>query len=153
MNDIVLFDDADKGFDLFEEIELFNFEDDIVTVDSEIVEEYDPELIQKSVQEFYEIFNREEEELSIASSTILLHQHLNNSGYKTNLSIEDHHAWVKASTHISALKEALIDRVESLLDDMCYVEHAWNTDSFTVHSVLTKTIENTLEVQINFKTI
>ncbi|WP_420548859.1 hypothetical protein [Curvivirga sp.] len=153
MNDIVLFDDTDESIDLFEEIDLFNLEDDIVTVDSETVEEYDPELIQKSVREFYEIFNREEEELSIASSTILLHQHLSNSGYKTNLSIEDTRAWVKASTHISALKEALIDRVESLLDDMCYVERAWNTDSFTVHSVLTKTIENALEVQINFKTI
>lgn len=153
MDDILLFDDTDEGIDLFDEIDLFNIDDDTTSETSNPIEEFDPELIRKSVQEFYEIFSREDDELSIGSSAILLHQHLSNSGYKTNLSVEDKRAWVKASTHVQMLKDALIDRVESLLDDMCYVDRQWRTDGFTVHSILTKTVNEALEVQINFKTI
>lgn len=145
----MLFDDSDD-IDLFGD---FDFSDTDVEYKQDESHDIDPELVQRSVQEFYELFSNREDELTIGTGAILLYQHLLAAGYKSTFSADDYKATVTASTPLNALKDALIDRIESLLNDMTYMAKEWNNNCFTVHSVLTNTQGDSFDVSINFRTL
>lgn len=143
-------------FDVSDDIDLFGDFDFSETDTNETppeAQDIDPELVRRSVQEFYDLFSNREDELTIGTGAILLYQHLLAAGYKSTFSADDKSAAVTASTSLSVLKDALIDRVESLLDDMTYMAKEWNDNSFTVHSILTKTDKENLSININFQTV
>lgn len=149
-------DDDFLLFDESEDIDLFGDFDDVGNGNEQTSDEdldIDPELILKSVQEFHNLFAGHDEALGVGSGAILLYQHLQAAGYKANVAVEDKEATVTAGSSNQALKHALIDRVEDLLDEMIYMVKDWKSDNFTVHSIVTHTEGDFFNVAINFKAV
>ena len=148
--DIQLFTSNDD-IDLFGDIDSM-FEDEQDTEQGS-TDEIDPELIRQSVLEFHKLFTEREGSLSAGSGAMIIYQHLQSAGYNCSISVEDTKSEVSAFSANEALQPALIERVEDLLDEMVFIEHDWQTDNFTVTSIVTNCSDNGFGVTIKFKAI
>ncbi|WP_115937340.1 hypothetical protein [Aestuariispira insulae] len=146
VGDLELFDSAPGGGD---DIDLFG-DFDLTEESEQEAEMISAEDLQRSIENFHNIFSNREEQMNAASGAILLYQHLMTAGYETTILVEDKGATVTASTKSDCLQTPLLDRVEFLLDDMVYMRRSWNLSGFTVHSISTHLREGRMQVRIEF---
>lgn len=132
------------------DVDLFGDFDDLEEERSSQEMDVSAEELRKSIENFYGIFSKQDNEMSASSGAILLYQHLLAAGYQANIMVEDEGAKVTASTKSSTLTGPLLERVEYLLDDMVYVQKDWKVSGFTVHSISTNMNGDQLEIGIEF---
>ena len=132
------------------DIDLFGDFEDLTPVEAQPEPEICAEELRKSIENFYGIFSKQDNEMSASSGAILLYQHLLAAGYQANILVEDQGAKVTASTCSYSMTGPLLERIEYLLDDMVYVQKDWKVSGFTVHSINTIMSGDKLEIGIEF---